>query len=281
MSAHLIIKKQGMKKGGLWLCLIILAIIIYAMTRNPIIDTTFNDKDMLVVMCNDSTRFIFDTGANATSIYTDTVPNGFIFETDIEVNDIFSHKDTLKSYLSFFSSPTIVKTPIQSVLILPESARVNGTDGIWGTDIIGTSSWWIDFTKHRICNNHTPEKEAAYILSYYIYNNLYYTDLSFGQTRVDSILIDTGYTRSDFALPEDILKQLNPKFIGEIPCYNLKNEIDTLNQYRQAECTIKDIPFLEVTFAELPNRKLLGLPFLKRFSAIYIDTKQHQIKCFN
>ena len=45
-------------------------------------------------------------------------------------------------------------------------------------------------------------------MEYNVKNNLYYADLEIGNLSVKGILIDTGYSRSDFVLEEKLRQSL-------------------------------------------------------------------------
>ena len=94
------------------------------------------------------------------------------------------------------------------------------------------------------------------------------------------MLIDTGYTRSDFTLPQNELASMGLSIMGTDTCYNMINITQTLNRYGMNESHINGKLFKNITFTDLPSKRLIGLPFFKRFSAIYLNTKKKQIECW-
>lgn len=181
--------------------------------------------------------------------------------------------------------------PLKVIRVVPLSAlqwyhlhRYDGTasalSAIWGTDIIDRFCWWIDFDKHQICSNYTPNEDADFVLAYYKRNNLYYTDIAIGTIKLKDMLIDTGYTRSDFTLPQKELALMGLPIIGTDTCYNMINITQILNRYEMNESYINEKLFKNITFTDLSSKRLIGLPFFKRFSAIYLNTKKKQIECW-
>ena len=65
-----------------------------------------------------------------------------------------------------------------------------------------------------------------------------------------------------------------------IPCDNMINITQILNRYEMNESYINEKLFKNITFTDLSSKRLIGLPFFKRFSAIYINTKKKQIECW-
>lgn len=59
------------------LCILSFVIARSIWNYNPVVEMTFNDDDMLVAECKNSTFFAFDTGANATFLYTDSIRKEF------------------------------------------------------------------------------------------------------------------------------------------------------------------------------------------------------------
>lgn len=268
-------------KTYLLLAIIIGILIAYCIPKaEQIIDTNFIDKDLLIIECKDDMSFIFDTGANETILYSDTIPNSFFHVSDIKAKDVFSNEYIMKRYYSFKTDIGGIENYFHSVVILPYNAQIGETNGIWGADIIDRFCWWIDFDKHRICNNYTPHEEADFVLTYHKRNNLYYTDITMGTIKLKEMLIDIGYTRSDFALPEKELVQMELPIIGTDTCYNMINIAQTLNRYEINKTQINGKLFKNIRLTDLSSKRLIGLPFFKRFSAIYINTKKKQIECW-
>lgn len=264
---------------------ILLLAVCFLHKEEEAVEATFRDDDLLLVECGrDSLCFAFDTGANATVLYSDTVPEGFIQITDGASKDIFSRERTLKRCFALKSGKTGLVQWLQTLVLLPEETRGGKgemkTDGIWGTDIICSSCWWIDFSIHRISNRHTPEKTPDYVLEYYLHQGLLYTDIFIGQHCIDSVMIDLGFTRSDFALPKRTLEKLQPVYSHRTICYNMVSDSDSLNIYTATHDKVNERLFNHLTFAELPGRKLIGLPFFKRFTAIFLDTEKQQVECY-
>jgi len=269
-----------MKKFLLLASVIGILIVCCIPKAEQIIDTDFIDKDLLILKCKDDMSFIFDTGANETILYSDTTPSSFFYVHDIKAKDVFSEEYNMKCYYSLKTNIGGLENYWQSVVILPTNTQVEGTNGIWGTDIIDHFCWWIDFNKHQICNNYTPNEDADFVLTYYKRNNLYYTDIIIGTIKLKEMLIDTGYTRSDFTLPQNELVPMGLSIMGTDTCYNMINITQTLNRYGMNESHINGKLFKNITFTDLPSKRLIGLPFFKRFSAIYLNTKKKQIECW-
>lgn len=276
-------KKQSIQQGIGVLGAILLFFVMGHLNGNrEEVEATFRDDDMLIVECSkDSQCFAFDTGANVTVLYSDTVPDGFFRIPDIVSRDIFSRESTLKRCFSFKSNLIGIDRWLQTLVLLPESVRVKGAKGIWGTDIIDHSCWWIDFANHRISNKHTPPKTPDYVLTYYKHRNLYYTDIVIGEHHIDSLMIDLGYTRSDMALVKGRIAALNFNYSEKLICYNMADESDSLDMFNSETSIVNGRLFNHLTVTVLPARELLGLPFFRRFSAIYIDTNKQKILCYD
>ena len=269
-----------MKKFLLLASVIGILIVCCIPKAEQIIDTDFIDKDLLILKCKDDMSFIFDTGANETILYSDTTPSSFFYVHDIKAKDVFSEEYNMKCYYSLKTNIGGLENYWQSVVILPTNTQVEGTNGIWGTDIIDHFCWWIDFNKHQICNNYIPNEDADFVLTYYKKNNLYYTDIAIGKIKLKEMLIDTGYTRSDFTLPQNELASMGLSIMGTDTCYNMINITQILNRYEMNESHINRKLFKNITFTDLSSKRLIGLPFFKRFSAIYLNTKKKQIECW-
>ena len=269
-----------MKKFLLLASIISILIVCCFLKTKQIIDTNFIDKDLLILKCKDDMSFIFDTGANETILYSDTIPSSFFHISDIKAKDVFSEEYSMKRYYSFKTNIGGIENCFHSVVLLPSNVQIGDTNGIWGTDIIDRFCWWIDFDKHRICSNYTPNEDADFVLAYYNRNNLYYTDIIMGTIKLKDMLIDTGYTRSDFTLPQKELALMGLPIIGTDTCYNMINITQILNRYEMNESYINEKLFKNITFTDLSSKRLIGLPFFKRFSAIYLNTKKKQIECW-
>ena len=248
--------------------------------KEQVVDTNLINNDLLIIKCKDSISFIFDTGANETVLYTDTIPRSTFYVSNIKARDVFSWEHSMKRYYSFKENIGGLKCYFHSFIILPSKTKIEKTNGIWGTDIIDDFCWWIDFNNHKICNNYMPQKEADFILAYYKMNNLYYTDITLNDVNFKKILIDTGYTLSDLALTKEELRQMRIPTIGTDTCYNMSNLVQTLNRYEINKSDINEVSFKNITLTDLPSKRLIGLPFLKRFSAIFINTEKKQIECW-
>mgnify|MGYP003287118746 CR=1 FL=1 len=269
-----------MKKYLLLAGILGILVTTYIPKGKQVVDTNLIINDLLIVKCKESISFIFDTGANETVLYADTIPSSTFHVSNIKAKDVFSWEHSMKRYHLFKEEIGELERYFHTVIILPSKSTIEKVNGIWGTDIIDDFCWWIDFNSHRICNNYTPQKEADFILTYYKINNLYYTDITIGMVKLEKILIDTGYTLSDIALTKKELKQMKTTYIGTDTCYNMSNFAQTLNRYEINESDINDVSFKNIILTDLPSKKLIGLPFLKRFSAIFINTKKKQIECW-
>lgn len=80
--------------------------------------------------------------------------------------------------------------------------------GILGTDILNRANWFIDFKEKKIIADSTVPEHYDFMLEYNVKDNLYYADLEIGNLSVKDILIDTGYSRSDFVLEEKLRQSL-------------------------------------------------------------------------
>ena len=90
-----------MKKFLLLASIISILIVCCFLKTKQIIDIDFIDKDLLILRCKDDMSFIFDTGANETILYSDTIPSSFFHISDIKAKDVFSEEYSMKRYYSF------------------------------------------------------------------------------------------------------------------------------------------------------------------------------------
>ncbi|MDE6492244.1 MAG: hypothetical protein K2L37_03755, partial [Lactobacillus sp.] len=80
-------KREWIKVLFAAISLISLIVIFCFRKKYPTIDTTFNDDDCMVLSVN-GMNFVFDTGADITLLYTDTIPNSTSFFYNAIATDI-------------------------------------------------------------------------------------------------------------------------------------------------------------------------------------------------
>lgn len=245
------------------------------------VETTFRSDDCLTTT-NASGRFIFDTGANSSLLYTDTVPEHAWLTFDAPITDIYGNKRTFQKHFLPHVGLGGIQTRLQTIITIPTKLRPEGVDGIIGTDIINRCNWMIDFSRHTLDNISTrPPQHPDLILSYSLHKNLPQTTLNIDGLQLKNIMIDTGYTRSDLYLTKkhmDMFKSLTPT--GTDTCYNFMNKYEVLTLWQAANLTVNKMKFDSLSIAQSPQRNLLGLKFLQRFKQIYIDTDRQEIRCY-
>lgn len=239
-------------------------------------------KNGFITLSADSVNYLFDTGANITTLYSDTVPESFSFFTYSEIVDILGNKYAGKKYFSFFSKIGPVEGTWLIVLLMSKQYGMSNINGIIGTDIIDRSDWLIDFKSCYISNDFPSiEREPDMIIHYRKQKKLYYAEVNIGRVCFSDLLIDTGYDRSDFLLEKEELELLpNCFFIRTDSCFGLTDIGDAVHVYGMKNCNVGSISFKNVTFVESNLRRLIGLPFFKRFSYLLFDTRNRKINCF-
>lgn len=118
------------------------------------------------------------------------------------------------------------------------------------------------------------------MLEYNVKNNLYYADMKIGNLSVKDIMIDTGYSRSDFVLEDKFRQRLNGfEFSKTDTCFSFTNAKEVYEIYSKSKCLLNDIYIEDVTFSFSAGRNILGLDFFQRFSSVYIDSDNCRIYC--
>lgn len=274
-------------KKGTWIKVLFAAILLISLVvvvcfgnRCPIIDTTFNDDDCIVLSV-DGMNYVFDTGADITLLYTDTIPNSASFFYNAIATDIYGNEIKFKKYLLLYPGLLDDGRFFQTVMILPKSFGIKNVEGIWGTDIINHSNWNIDFKRHVINNQSCKSDQIPDMIFYYREKeSRWVIDLHLDSILVEDVIIDTGYTRSDFILPKGYEDKLNIEFFRKDTCYNFKNTPFKIDLYAKRECLVNNVKVKETIISFSEGDHVIGLPFFKRFSSIYIDTRKKMIFCY-
>ncbi len=261
--------------------IIIAGIAIICCRKSPlIIDTTFNDDDCLILSAN-GRGIAFDTGSDITILYADTIPGSAFFFCNVTATDIHGDDIRLKKYIRLNPSSQL-GIHIQPVILLPQSSAPKGVNEILGTDIINLSNWHIDFSQHLIDNQSSQlDNMADMILHYRLVGNRWKTNMQLDSLFLKDILIDTGYTRSDFMLSEKQIDLLEAKFLQKDTCYNFRNDLSEITVYGLNECCLNGEKMDNISIAQSQENSIIGLPFFKRFSSIYMDTNKRMIFCYN
>ena len=275
--------RKSIKLIPISLAMIVIAGIAIACCKKspPIVDTTFNDDDCLIFSANDR-GIAFDTGSDITVLYADTIPGSAFFFCHVTATDIHGDDIRLKKYLWLNPYSSHKEVLFQPVIILPQSFAPQGVNVLWGTDIINLSNWHIDFDRHAIDNlSRLPDRSADIILHYRTIGNRWETDLQLDSLFLKNILIDTGYTRSDLILSKEHINLLEAKFLRMDTCYNFRNIPSEMTQYMRKECLVNGKEIDNMTIALSQDKSIIGLPFFKRFSSVYMDTDKQMIFCYD
>lgn len=240
---------------------------------------SLNDEDCLLIQLSNR-HYVFDTGANVTLICSDTIPGNSIFSIKKDVTDIHGNKSREKLFLLNHFKLGELGTRFQTCMIKPEQYLFGNVSGILGTDIISRANWYIDFKEKNIMAGATIPEHYDYMLEYQVKNNLYYTDMEIGNLSVKDILVDTGYSRSDFVLEDQLKQSLKGiEFSKTDTCFSFTNAKEVYEIYKKDECRLNNIHIENVTFSFSANRNIIGLEFFKRFSSVYIDSDNCRIYC--
>lgn len=259
----------------------LIAVFCFRKEKTAVIDTTFKDDDCLVLPAN-GMNFVFDTGADITLLYTDTIPHSALFFYHATVTDIYGNEIKQKKYLLPYPGLLNDERWLQAVLILPKSSGMKEVDGVWGTDIINHSNWNIDFKRKTIDNQSgRPDRTADMILAYREKESRWVIDLQLDSIVVKDVIIDTGYTRSDLILPKDYENRLDIEPFRKDICYNFQNTPFEIDLYVRRECLINHASVKETVISFSEGEHVIGLPFFKRFSSVYIDTREKMIFCYD
>lgn len=240
---------------------------------------SLNDADCLQIELSNK-HYVFDTGANVTVICSDTIPRNYVFSLSKNVTDIHGNKSREKVYLLNHFKLGELETRFQTCMIKPQQYLFGDASGILGTDIINRANWCIDFKEKKIMAGSTIPEHYDFMLGYTVKNNLYYADMKIGNLSVKDILIDTGYSRSDFVLEEKLRQSLKGlEFTKTDICFSFTNTKEEYKIYSKSECLLNDMYIENVTFSFSTNRNILGLDFFKRFSSVYIDSDNSKMYC--
>lgn len=240
---------------------------------------SLNNEDCLQIQLSNK-HYVFDTGANVTVICSDTIPKNSIFSLSKNVTDIHGNKSHGKVYLLNHFKLGELETRFQTCMIKPKQYLFGDVSGILGTDIINRANWCIDFKEKKIMVGSIIPKHYDFMLEYNVKNNLYYADMKIGNLSVKDILIDTGYSRSDFVLEDKFRQTLNGfEFSKTDTCFSFTNAKEVYEIYSKSKCLLNDIYIEDVTFSFSANRNILGLDFFQRFSSVYIDSDNCRIYC--
>lgn len=274
-------KKRKWIKVLFAVALPVVLIVAFCFRKESIVNTTFEDDDCIILHTDDM-NFVFDTGSDITLLYTDTIPKSAFFFCHTIAADIYGNKIKLKKYLLPGSAILDHRLLFQTVIILPESSGFRGADGILGTDMIKHSNWHIDFENHKIHNKSShPERIADLIIPYQEKGNRWFVDLYLDSVLLKDVLFDTGYTRSDFILSKSSENKFCMEFLRKDTCYNFSNIPYEIDLYALQCCSINGKRINGITVSSSGEGHVIGLPFFKRFSSIYIDTSKRLIFCYN
>ena len=169
------------------------------------------DKDGYVTFSGNGMNFLFDTGANITLLYADTVPESFYPFMQADAKDIAGNDFSVKKYFSFYTCLGNIEGNLWTVILLPRRFQWQHIHGVIGTDMIDRCNWLLDFEEGTISNVHpfvsgTPDM----VLRYKKERGLYYVEeMELNGVKCSHVLIDTGYDRSDFLLPKQDIEQMS------------------------------------------------------------------------
>lgn len=241
------------------------------------------DKDGYVTFSGNGMNFLFDTGANITLLYADTVPESFYPFMQADAKDIAGNGFSVKKYFSFYTCLGNIEGNLWTVVLLPQRFQWQHIHGVIGTDIIDRCNWLLDFEKGTISNVHpfvsgTPDM----VLHYKKEQGLYYVEeMELNGVKCSNILIDTGYDRSDFLLPKQDIEQMSDAcFLKKDTCYGFMDAGSVITVYEVAQGEVNKMQFKNVTLATLASRRTMGISFFKRFSQVVLDTRKQEIRCY-
>ena len=241
------------------------------------------DKEGYVTFSGNGMNFLFDTGANITLLYADTVPESFYPFMQAYAKDIAGNDFSVKKYFSFYTCLGNIEGNLWTVILLPRRFQWQHIHGVIGTDMIDRCNWLLDFEEGTISNVHpfvsgTPDM----VLRYKKERGLYYVEeMELNGIKCSHILIDTGYDRSDFLLPKQDIEQMSDTcFLKKDICYGFADTGNEISIYEVAQGEVNQMQFKNVTLATLASRSTMGLSFFKRFSQVVLDTRQQEIKCY-
>ena len=241
------------------------------------------DKDGYVTFSGNGMNFLFDTGANITLLYADTVPESFYPFMQADAKDIAGNDFSVKKYFSFYTCLGNIEGNLWTVVLLPRRFQWQHIHGVIGTDMIDRCNWLFDFEEGTISNVHpfvsgTPDM----VLRYKKERGLYYVEeMELNGVKCSHVLIDTGYDRSDFLLPKQDIEQMSDAcFLKKDTCYGFMDAGSVITVYEVAQGKVNQKLFKNVTLATLASRRTIGISFFKRFSQVVLDTRKQEIRCY-
>lgn len=241
------------------------------------------DKDGYVTFSGNGMNFLFDTGANITLLYADTVPESFYPFMQADAKDIAGNDFSVKKYFSFYTCLGNIEGNLWTVILLPRRFQWQHIHGVIGTDMIDRCNWLLDFEEGTISNVHpfvsgTPDM----VLRYKKERGLYYVEeMDLNGVKCSHVLIDTGYDRSDFLLPKQDIEQMSDAcFLKKDTCYGFMDAGSVITVYEVAQGKVNQKLFKNVTLATLASRRTIGISFFKRFSQVVLDTRKQEIRCY-
>lgn len=255
-------------------------IIIIRQRITPIVSSFC--KEGYVSLSEDNMNLLFDTGANMTVLYADTIPESFYYLNSLAIKDISGNQIPAKRIFSFYPKFGLMRGNLCTVCLLPRKHQWEGYNGIIGTDLIDKYNWLIDFRKGEIYSDSLPVKKKADMSIHYEKDNgLYYADFEIEGIKCTSILIDTGYDRSDFMIGNPELKQMHGmRFCKEDSCYGVADNGYPIKIYQKFYGNINGKNFANVTYAASDSHNIVGILFFKRFSFIVWNTQEQVVECF-
>lgn len=241
------------------------------------------DKEGYVTFSGNGMNFLFDTGANITLLYADTVPESFHPFMQAYAKDIAGNDFSVKKYFSFYTCLGNIEGNLWTVVLLPRRFQWQHIHGVIGTDMIDRCNWLLDFEEGTISNVHpfvsgTPDM----VLHYKKEQGLYYVEeMELNGVKCSNILIDTGYDRSDFLLSKQDIEQMSDAcFLKKDTCYGFMDAGSVITVYEVAQGEVNKMQFKNVTLATLASRRTMGISFFKRFSQVVLDTRKQEIRCY-
>lgn len=263
----------------------IVAIELFLIRIKPKINSFVSafDKDGYVTFSGNGMNFLFDTGANITLLYADTVPESFYPFMQADAKDIAGNDFSVKKYFSFYTCLGNIEGNLWTVILLPQRFQWQHIHGVIGTDMIDRCNWLLDFEKGTISNVQPfvpgiPDM----VLHYKKEQGLYYVEgMEINGVKCSHILIDTGYDRSDLLLPEQDIEQMSDAcFLKKDTCYGFTDAGSVITVYEVAQGKVNQKLFKNVTLATLASRRTMGISFFKRFSQVVLDTRKQEIRCY-
>ena len=241
------------------------------------------DKDGYVTFSENGVNLLFDTGANITLLYTDTVPESFYPFVRTDAKDIGDNDFSVEKYFSFYARLGNIEGNLWTTILLPQRFQWQHIYGIIGRDMIDRCNWLIDFTKGEISNVHpfvpsTPEL----VMRYKKERGLYYVEeMELNGVKCSHVLIDTWYDRSDFFLSKQDIEQMSDAcFLKKDTCYGFADTGNEISIYEVAQGEVNKMQFKSVTLATWASRRTMGISFFKRFSQVVLDTRKQEIRCY-